>query len=79
MVEANANHREIVADQNTMVSRRLAAGSRLVMVLSILKNPLQQINYGTGKDVSDESLEDLAEPLRIRWFGTSYVELPIRR
>jgi putative CocE/NonD family hydrolase len=62
-----------------MVSRRLAAGSRLVMVLSILKNPLQQINYGTGKDVSDESLEDLAEPLRIRWFGTSYVELPIRR
>jgi hypothetical protein len=62
-----------------MVSRHVSAGSRLVMVLSIPRNALQQINYGTGKDVSDESLEDAAEPLRIRWFGTSYVELPVRR
>jgi putative CocE/NonD family hydrolase len=62
-----------------MVSRRVSAGSRLVMVLSIPKNALQQINYGTGKDVSDESLEDGAETLRIKWFGTGYVELPTRR
>jgi len=28
------------------------------MVLGIVKNARQQINYGTGRDVSDESLAD---------------------
>ena len=28
------------------------------MVLGILKSPNQQINYGTGKDVSDETIAD---------------------
>jgi putative CocE/NonD family hydrolase len=36
-----------------MMSRQLSAGSRIVIVISIVKNPLQQINYGTGGDVSD--------------------------
>lgn len=62
-----------------MMSRRLGAGSRLVMVLSVVKNPRQQINYGTGRDVSDESVADAGEPLTIRWLARSYVDLPIRR
>jgi len=62
-----------------MTSRRLAAGSRLVIVLSVVKNPRQQINYGTGKDVSDESVADAGEPLTIRWFARSYVEFPVWR
>lgn len=62
-----------------MISRRLGAGSRLVIVLSIVKNPGQQINYGTGKDVSDESLADADEPLTIQWLAGSYVELPMRQ
>ena len=62
-----------------MVSRRFRAGSRVVIVLSVVKNPQQQINYGTGGDVSDESITDAAEPLVIRWLPGSYVELPIRR
>jgi hypothetical protein len=61
-----------------MMSRKVAAGSRVVMVLSILENPAQQINYGTGKDVSDESVADAGEPLSIRWLSGSYVGLPIR-
>ncbi len=61
------------------MSRQLASGSRLVIVLSIVKNPLQQINYGTGKDVSDETVADAGEPLTIRWLAGSYVDLPIRR
>src|SRR5207245_10675002 len=44
-----------------MMSRRLGPGSSLVMVLSVVKNPRQQINYGTGKDVSDESIADAGE------------------
>lgn len=52
---------------------------RLVMVLSVVKNPLQQINYGSGEDVSDESMADAAEPLGIRWLASSYVEWPVWR
>ena len=66
-------------DAVRMISRRLGAGSRLVIVLSIVKNPGQQINYGTGGDVSDESIDDAGDPLSIRWLRNSYIELPTRR
>ncbi len=62
-----------------MISRRFGAGSRLVIVLSIVKHRGQQINYGTGGDVSDESITDAGEPLSIRWLENSYIELPVRR
>ena len=62
-----------------MMSRRLSAGSRIVIVLSIVKNPGQQLNYGTGGDVSDESMADAGEPLSIRWLAGSFVDLPVRR
>lgn len=61
------------------LGRRLGRGSRLVVVVSVIKNSMQQINYGTGRDVSDESLADAAEPLRIRWLGGSYVDFPVHR
>jgi putative CocE/NonD family hydrolase len=62
-----------------LTSRRFAAGSRLVMVLSVLKNLGAQINYGTGKDVSDETIADGKEPLEIRWLGGSFLEVPLGR
>jgi len=33
-----------------------APGSRVLAVLSVIKEPGRQINYGTGKDVSDETI-----------------------
>jgi predicted acyl esterase len=39
-----------------LMSRQLGVGSRLVAVLSILKEPEREINYGTGKEVIDESI-----------------------
>ena len=60
-----------------MMSRQIAAGSRFVLVLAVLRNPRQEINYGTGGDVSAETVADAKEPLRIRWLGGSYVDLPI--
>ena len=45
----------------------------------MIKEPGRQINYGTGKDVSDETIADAGEPLQIKWFADSYVELPVRR
>jgi hypothetical protein len=60
-----------------VTSRRLGVGSRLVLVLNVNKHPFEQINYGTGGDVSDESVGDAAVPLEVRWHTDSYVELPI--
>ncbi|SEU22876.1 hypothetical protein [Stigmatella erecta] len=46
---------------------------------SVLKDPWIQLNYGSGKDVSDETGEDGREPLRIRWYGGSFIEVPVWR
>ncbi len=62
-----------------LTSRKLQAGSRVVLVLGLNKRPDQQINYGAGDDVSEESIDDAAVPVKVRWYGSSYVELPTRR
>jgi hypothetical protein len=62
-----------------LMSRRLDAGSRVVAVLSIVKEPGREINYGTGKEVIDESIADAKTPLQINWFGSSYLDLPVHR
>jgi hypothetical protein len=62
-----------------LISRKIAAGSRIVLVIGPIKWPGQQINYGSGKDVNDETVQDAGAPLEIRWFGGSYMELPVRR
>jgi uncharacterized protein len=66
-------------DRTRMVSRKLSKGSRLLVMLNVNINPFAQINYGTGKDVSDENIGDANEPLQIKWRTDSYVEIPIRR
>ncbi len=62
-----------------MTSRVLQAGSRVVMVLGVNKRPDREINYGTGDDVSEESIEDGKIPLKIRWHSDSYIEIPVRK
>lgn len=62
-----------------LTSRRFQAGSRLVVVLAVVKGPAAQINHGTGKDVSDETIADAREPLRLKWFDASYIDVPARR
>ena len=54
---------------------RLAAGSRLVLVVGINKRPDRQIDYGSGKDVNSETITDAKWPLRVRWHARSYVEI----
>lgn len=64
-------------DRTRMVSRRLSKGSRLLVTLNVNKHPYAQINYGTGKDVSDEDINDAKTPLQIKWHNDSYVKIPI--
>jgi hypothetical protein len=62
-----------------ITSRQLQAGSRIAMVLSISKRPDREINYGTGGDVSEESIADGKIPMKIRWHSDSYVDIPIHK
>jgi putative CocE/NonD family hydrolase len=59
-----------------MMGRQLQAGSRLMMTIAVNQRPDQQINYGAGNDVSEESLQDAGAPLRIRWHEGTFIEVP---
>ncbi len=61
------------------VSKRIKKGSKLIVLLGINKNPNWQINYGTGKNVSDETIEDGKTPLQIKWFSDSTIKIPISK
>ena len=58
-----------------MIGRRLQAGSRLVLTIGINKRADQQINYGARGDVSEESIESVNAPTRIRWHEGSFIEI----
>ena len=47
------------------------------MLLTVNKNGNAQINYGTGKDVSDESIADAGDPLIARWYSDSVIHVPV--
>jgi uncharacterized protein len=63
--------------ESTLVSRQMLPGSRLLVLVDAVKNPIWQVNYGTGKDVSDESIKDAGEPLKIEILSGSYLEVPL--
>ena len=52
-------------------------GSRVLVLLAVNKNRYAQINYGTGRDVSDESIADATEPLDVRWYNDSVLHVPV--
>jgi len=59
--------------------RRLQKGSRLVVCVGINKTPDWQINYGSGKEVSDETIADGQVPLELQWYNSSYIKIPVQR
>ncbi|MGC1522300.1 MAG: CocE/NonD family hydrolase [Steroidobacteraceae bacterium] len=70
---------ELTFRSERMTSRQLQPGSRLVMVIGVNRRPDREINYGTGGDVSAESIADGRVPVKILWHNDSYVEIPARR
>ena len=71
---------ESIVLKNTFITcRQLQKGSRIVVVMGINKSPSWQVNYGTGKDVSDETLKDATVPVDIKWFNSSYIKIPVLR
>jgi putative CocE/NonD family hydrolase len=71
-----AGERQLLAFTAERVTAcRLAAGSRVVLVIGLNKRPDRQINYGSGKDVNSETIADAKWPVRVRWHARSYVEI----
>lgn len=64
-------------NQTFLMAKQLQKGSRIVVVMGVNKNPNWQVNYGTGKDVSDETIKDAAIPLEVKWYNDSTVSIPI--
>lgn len=65
-------------ERTRMAGRRMEVGSRLLVVVDVLKDPMHQVNMGTGGDVSDESIADADRPLSIEWHPDSVVRVPLR-
>lgn len=70
---------ERIAIQGKFISKKIPKGSRLVITVSPLNNVFMELNHGTGKAVSDETIKDAKLPLTIQWSGKSNVQIPIKR
>jgi hypothetical protein len=62
-----------------LTSRLFQPGSRLVAVIAVIKQPTAQINYGTGNEVSDETIADAGEPVRLRFSTGTFIDVPLGR
>ena len=45
---------------------------------NVNKNEMAQVNFGTGKDVSDETIADGAIPLEVEWMNSSFINVPMK-
>lgn len=61
-----------------MMGKLIEKGSQLVLKLNVNKNAGAQVNLGTGKDVSDETIADAGEPLIVKWYSDSKINLPLK-
>jgi predicted acyl esterase len=62
-------------ESQTVTAKLLPAGSRIVAVVAVPKQGDIEINYGTGREIADESIADAKEPLRLMFKTDSYLEL----
>jgi len=73
-----AEKENIPLNASHIISKKISKGSRLVVVLNVNKHPFEIINYGSGKQPAYETINDAGEPLEIRWFNDSYIEIPVK-
>jgi uncharacterized protein len=66
-------------DRARMTSRKLQPGSRLLVAVSVNKNAYAQVNHGTGKDVSDEDIQDAGAPMHVQWHTDSRIRIPVSK
>jgi hypothetical protein len=54
--------------------RKLEKGSKLIWLIGINSSPEWEVNYGSGKAVSTETMKDAGEPILLEIKNTSTVE-----
>ncbi len=64
-------------DNTSIICKKMAKESRIIIVINANKNPHGQINYGTGRDVSSESIKDAIIPLELKVNTRSKISLPL--
>jgi hypothetical protein len=70
--------RQYVDYQSPCFARRLVQnGSRLLVLVTVLK-PTFAANSDPGSGVSDAAIGDVNAPLRVGWYGNSYIDLRVR-
>ncbi|MBX9927693.1 MAG: CocE/NonD family hydrolase, partial [Gemmatimonadaceae bacterium] len=62
-----------------VTSRVVQAASRLVAVVRVNKNAQSQLNYGSGKDPSDETIADAVRSLQLQLLSGSRLRVPVLR
>jgi uncharacterized protein len=60
-------------------SKLLSRGSRIVVLLGMSNSQYWELNYGTGRDVSEETSADGKIPLLLQWSNRSRIEIPVYR
>lgn len=68
---------EIPVRNSVFMGTKIEKGSKFLILFGVNKSKAWQINYGTGKDVSEESIKDAEEPLEIKWYNDSYIQIPV--
>jgi putative CocE/NonD family hydrolase len=59
-------------------SKLIEKGSKIVLVLNVNKNVEAQVNLGTGKLVNHETLLDVGKPMKLKWYLSSQINLPLK-
>jgi hypothetical protein len=49
------------------------------VIINVNKNNFCQVNYGTGKEVSQENVNDAKTPLKVKWYNSSYIDVPVSK
>jgi len=58
-----------------MTSKKVSKGSRIVLLLGVNKSKHWEINYGSGKPVNQEDINDAGSPLLVKWSNQSYITI----
>ena len=64
-------------DNTRIICKKISKGSQLIAIVNGNKNPYSQINYGTGKDVSSETIQDAKTPLELSFSSKSRISVPV--
>lgn len=59
-------------------SKLIKKGSKIVLVLNVNKNVDAQVNLGTGKLVNHEHISEAGDKLKLKWYLSSEINLPIK-